>query len=82
MSIDFSIGSFATIWNRGATLLMLPKITYICCTTSGLGNGSKVILNAMIKTLIAKKNSILPFGVLVLEFLAYKEVPKKNNDVI
>ena len=34
----------------------------------------------MIKTLTAKKNSILPFGVLISKFLSYKEVPKKSND--
>ena len=30
----------------------------------------------------AKKNSILPFGVLITEFLLYKEVLKKSNEVI
>ena len=35
----------------------------------------------MIKTLSSKKNSILPFGVLITDFLAFKEVPKKSSDL-
>ena len=35
----------------------------------------------MIKTLTTKKNSILPFGVLINKFFSYKGVPKKSSDV-
>ena len=35
----------------------------------------------MIKTLTTKKNSILPFGVRIFEYLSYKGVSKKDNDV-
>ena len=52
-----------------------------CIGTGKQVNIPQVILNAIIKTLSAKKNSILPFRVLISEFLTFKEVPKKSSDV-
>ena len=43
-------------------------------------NIPQVIMNVLIRSLTAKKNSFLPFGVLIIEFLFWKEVLKKSNE--
>ena len=52
-----------------------------CIGTGKRVNIPQIILIAMIKTLSAKKNSILPFGVLITDFLAFREVPKRSSDL-
>ena len=68
---------------RGHTSDVAQKNGYLlyCIGTSKSVNIPQVILNAMIKTLTAKKNSILPFGVLITDFLTFKEVPKRSSDL-
>ena len=53
-----------------------------CIGTGKQVNIPQVIMNVLIRTMTAKKNSILPYGVLITEFLLWKEVPKKSNEVI
>jgi hypothetical protein len=38
-------------------------------------------MNVIVKTQQAKKNSLLPFGVLVTDFLTFKEIPKQSNEL-
>ena len=68
---------------RGHTSDVAQKNGYLlyCIGTGKRVNIPQVILNAMIKTLSAKKNSILPFGVLITDFLSFKEVPKRSSDL-
>ena len=39
-------------------------------------------MNVLIQTMTTKKNSIIPYGVLITEFLLWKKAPKKSNEVI
>lgn len=62
------------------------SITRICICYIALGeekgvNTSQVILKVLIKMLNAKSNVILPCGIFIIEFLLWKEVRKKNNEV-
>lgn len=69
---------------RGHTSDVAQKNGYLlyCIGTGRRVNIPQIILNAIVRTLSAKKNSILPFGVLISEFLAHKGVPKKSSDVL
>lgn len=46
-----------------------------------LVNIPQVIINVFSRTLTTKRNFILPFGALIIDFLLFKEIPKKSNEV-
>ena len=66
---------------RGHTFDVAQKNGYLRIGSGKRVNIPQVILNVMIKTLIAKKNSILPFGILISKYLSNIRVPKKSSDV-
>ncbi|RWR92122.1 protein MAINTENANCE OF MERISTEMS-like protein [Cinnamomum micranthum f. kanehirae] len=68
---------------RGHTSNVAQGNCYLlyCIGTGKRVNIPQIIFNVIVKTLQAKKNSLLPFGVLVTDFLTFKDIPKRSNEI-